>query len=253
MNYQTLKPVAFIGPQSAEIIHKLYELEQRFLPLEVPATSKLDAVLSGLEPLGYLGAIITGNQQTELAKLVPRKSRASERDGVVDAISVAGGLQGSHTLEDALLNTLERVGFRAFGASALILGGGPTAFAATQLARAGLRTINIAASDRPSAERIAKTLPAGVFSETLAINEPRLRDVLETVDLLVLASQDVRIEPTLLQPYHTILEAAGETNLSVVLERTGGQVISHATVRANHLAAQIEFATGYKFDPGNLV
>ena len=253
MNYETLKPVAFIGPDAAEIIHKLYAVEQRFLPLEVPATSKLDAVLAALEPLGYLGAIVTGPARAELARVVPRKARAAERDGVVDAITVAGGLQGTHTFEDALLNTLEHVGFRAFGASAVILGGGPHALAATQLARAGLRTITIAAPDRPAAERIAKSLPAGVFSETLAMAEPRLRDVLETADLLVVASADVRVEPSLMQPYHTILEAAGETSLAVALERVGGQVIPSATVRAHHLAAQIEFATGYKFDPAILV
>ena len=56
-----------------------------------------------------------------------------------------------------------------------------------------------------------------------------------------------------MQPYHTLLEACGETNLSVALERAGGQVIPFSSVRSHHLAAQLEFVTGWKFDVASLL
>jgi shikimate dehydrogenase len=249
MKYQTLRPVAFVGPAAAETIQKLYPLEQRFLPIEVPANSRLPAVLAGLEPLGFMGAVISGSAQFEAASLVNRRDRNVDRDGVVDAVVVHGGTFGGHTLEDALINTLEFEGFRGYGAHAVILGGGSVAMAATQLARQGFKTITIAAPDRPAAEKLARLLPAGVTSHPLTFEEPRLHDVLERADLIVHCSSDARLNPALLQPYHTLLEACEETNLAVALERTGGNVIPYPRVAAHALAAQLEFVTAIKYDP----
>ena len=77
--------------------------------------------------------------------------------------------------------------------------------------------------------------------------------MLERADVLVHASLDVKLKPTQMQPYHTLLEASGETNLSVALERAGGQVIPFSSVRSHHLAAQLEFVTGWKFDAASLL
>jgi shikimate dehydrogenase len=248
VNTHILKPVAFIGPAAAETIQKLYALEQRFLPLEVPAQSDLSAVLAGLEPLGFLGAILSGPAQTQALKLVSRHSQAAKRDGMVDTITLRGGIEGGSSLEDALLNTLEFAGFQALGAHAVILGSSPVGFAATQLARAGFKTITVVGANRPAAEKLAKALPAGVYQDALSQDDSRLSDVLERADVLVHASTDVKLKPSQMQPYHTLLEACGETNLGVALERAGGQVIGFSSVRAHHLAAQLEVVTGWKFD-----
>ncbi len=253
MKYTTLKPVAFVGPDAAQTVQKLYALEQRFLPIEVPSNSKLSAVLDGLEPLGFLGAVISGNACLEAPSLVSRRDRNVDRDGAVDAVVAHGGSFGAHTLEDALIRTLEDQGFRGYGAHVVVVGSGSVAMAATQLARQGFKTVTIAATDRPAAEKLARALPAGVSSFTLTLEEPRLADVLERADLIVHCGPDARLNPALLQPYHTLLEAACETNLSVAIERAGGNVIPYSLVAAHKLSAQLEFVTAIKFDPALLL
>jgi shikimate dehydrogenase len=253
VNTHILKPVAFIGPAAAETIQKLYVLEQRFLPLEVPEQSDLSAVLAGLEPLGFLGAILSGPVQTQALKLVTRQTQSAKRNGMIDAITPRGGIEGTSTLEDALLNSLEDAGFQALGAHAVILGSSPVGFAATQLARAGFKTITVVGANRPAAEKLAKALPAGVYQDALSQDDSRLSDVLERADVLVHASADVKLKPTQMQPYHTLLEASGETNLAVALERAGGQVIPYSSVRTHHLAAQLEFVTGWKFEASSFL
>ena len=66
-------------------------------------------------------------------------------------------------------------------------------------------------------------------------------------DLLLICDPKLRLEPRLLQPYHTLVEVAGESSLAVALERIGGQVVLHKKVKAYHLSAQLEFITGRKY------
>jgi shikimate 5-dehydrogenase len=247
MKLQTLKPVAFIGSEASQTIHHLYTLEQRFLPIEAPSHAKLERVVQGLEPLGFLGAVFTSPSSVALA-LVDRREHSAERDGVVDAVSVTNGSIGAHTLEDALIRALEFRRYNAHGAHAVILGGGAVSSAALQLARVGLKTLTIAAPDRPAAEFLARKVPAGVTAHAISLEEPTLVTALERADLIVSADAGLRLEPRLLQPFHTLIEAAGETALSVALERAGAQVIPHREIRAHHLGAQLEFVTGWKFD-----
>jgi shikimate dehydrogenase len=253
MKLQTLKPVAFLGSDATAIIHKLYHLEQRFLPLEVPVHSKLDRVIAGLEPLGFLGAIVVGNPSTELNTLVERKTHSAERAGAIDAVIVSSGSLGTNTLEDALINTLEATHYRGVGGHCVILGGGAVAFAATQLARCGFKTMTFAAPDRPAAEKLVRVVPAGVTTRALTFEEPSLIDALEKADLLVHCSSDVTLDARFLQPYHTLLEAHSETSLAVGLERAGGQIITYQHVAAHHLAAQLEFVTSTRFDAASLM
>ncbi len=253
MRLQTLKPVAFLGSDVSATIHKLYALEQRFLPLEVPNNSKLERVIAGLEPLGFLGAIVVGNPNTDLNALVERKTHSAERAGAIDAVIVANGTLGTNTLEDALVNTLETMKYRGIGGHCVILGGGAIAFAATQLARVGFKTMTFAAPDRPAAEKLARVVPAGVTTRALTFEEPSLIDALEKADLLVHCSSDVTLDARFLQPYHTLLEAHSETSLAVGLERAGGNVIGFRHTAAHHLAAQLEFVTSSKFDPASLM
>ena len=253
MSRTLLRPVAFAGPDAAETVERLYRLEPRFLPIEVPAASNLAAALAGLAPLGFLGAVLTGPAQTEALRLVSRRAHAADRDGAVDAIALHGPETfGSHVLEDALSLALDRAGFRPFGATAVVLCGGPAALAATQLARTGLRAIVLAAPDRPAAERLARAVPAGIETHAVTLEESRLDDLLATADLLVHASADARLDPRKLGPFHTLLEAATETSLAVSLERAGGQVIAHRAVAAAALAARLEFVTGVRLDPAEL-
>lgn len=247
MKLQTLKPVAFLGPEASQVIHQLYNLEQRFLPLEVPPHSKLERVVQGLEPLGFLGAVFT-QPVTDALSLVDRRDHSAERDGVVDAIGVINGTLGTHTLSDALTSTLEYRQYRAHGAHAVILGGGAVASAAIQLARLGVQTLTLAAPDRPAAEALARKAPAGITVHAIALEEPTLITALEKADLVVSADTSVRLDARLVQPFHTWVEAAGDTALSVALERAGAQVIAYNEVRAHHLAAQLQFVTGWKFD-----
>jgi shikimate dehydrogenase len=253
MKLQTLKPVAFLGSDASATIHKLYGLEQRFLPLEVPSSSKLERVIAGLEALGFLGAIVVGNPNSELNRLVERKTHSAERAGAVDAVIISSGSLGTNTLEDALVSTLEAAHYRGIGGHCVILGGGAVAFAATQLARAGFKTMTFAAPDRPAAEKLARAVPAGVSTIALSIEEPNLIDALERADLLVHCSPDVQLDARFLQPYHTLLEAHSQTSLAVGMERAGGQVIEFKQVSAQHLAAQLEFVTSVKYDPKTLL
>ncbi|HWG86067.1 MAG TPA: hypothetical protein VNT60_11370, partial [Deinococcales bacterium] len=69
----TLKPVAFAGPDAAEVVRRLYALTPRFLPVEVPTGSSLQAALAGLAPLGFLGAVLSGQAQLDGAPLVDRR------------------------------------------------------------------------------------------------------------------------------------------------------------------------------------
>jgi shikimate dehydrogenase len=254
MNVKTLRPVAFIGPDAPDLVRRLYSLTPRFLPLEVPPGSHLSASLEGLPPLGFLGAILSGPAQHEALGLVTRRAHSAERDGAVDAVAVHGsGTFGTHTLEDALAAALDASGFRAVGGRAIILGSGPAAFAATQVARLGLTSVVVAAPDRPAAERVARALPAGVEAHALSLDEDRFLDQLQRADLIVHCGTDARVDPRRLEPFHTLVEAAGETNLSIALERAGGQVVPYSTVSSYTLAAQLEFVTGLKFDPRELV
>ncbi len=242
----TLKPVAFLGAQAAPIVTALYKIEAQFLPTLVPTSAKLEAVVQGLEPLGFLGAVFVGESSTQALTLVDSLSSSAERDGAIDAISVTRGTQGAHALEDGLLSALESIKYRGFGATAVVLGGGASASAAVQVARVGVKSLTIAAPDRPHAERLAKHAPAGVLVRCISLEEPALLEALERADLLLITDPKLRLEPRLLQPYHTLVEVAGESSLSVALERIGVQVLLHRTIRAHHLAAQLEFVTGRK-------
>jgi shikimate 5-dehydrogenase len=248
MTRPTLKPVAFIGSSAHSLIHHLYTLEQRFLPIEVPTSSKLERVIHGLAPLGFLGAVFT-EPSSAAGALCDRLETSAQGSGAVDAISVAAATIGAHTLEDALLTTLERLQYRAHGAHAVILGGGPAAFAGVALARAGVRTLTIAATDRPRAEALMRAVPAGVTVHAVSLDEPTVLTALERADLIVSTDPALRVDARLLQPFHTLLESAGESALGVALERAGGQVIPYRTVRAEHLAKQLEFVTGHRYDP----
>jgi shikimate dehydrogenase len=145
------------------------------------------------------------------------------------------------------------VRYRGVGGHCVVLGGGAVAFAATQLARTGFKTMTFAAPDRPAAEKLAKAVPAGVTTRALTFEEPSLLDALERADLLVHCSPDVYLDARHLQPYHTLLEAHSETSLAVGLERAGGNVIGFKLANAHHLAAQLEFVTSIKFDPASLM
>ncbi len=242
----TLKPVAFLGADAAKLVKALYKIEAQFLPTLVPSTAKLERVIQGLEPLGFLGAIFVGEASQPALKLVDQTTSSAERDGAIDAISVTRGTNGSHLLEDGLLAALESIQYRGFGANAVILGGDASASAAVQVARAGVKSLTIAAPDRPNAERLAKFAPAGVNVRGISLEEPALLEALERADLLLICDAKLRLDPRLLQPYHTLIEVAGETSLAVALERIGGQVLAHKKVVAHHLAAQLEFVTGRK-------
>ena len=249
----TLKPVAFLGTEAQKVVTALYKLEAQFLPTLVPTSAKLERVVQGLEPLGFLGAVFVGGASTEAMSFVDAISSSAERDGGLDAISVTRGTNGSHTLEDGLLATLEAMKYRGFGANAVVLGGGATASAAVQIARAGVKSLTIAAPDRPHAERLARFAPAGVMIHSISLEEPALLEALERADLLLICDAKLRLEPRFLQPYHTLVEIAGETSLAVALERIGGQVVAHKKVRAHHLSAQLEYVTGRKLKLEGLI
>lgn len=244
----TLKPIAFLGAEAGRVVQALYKLEAHFLPTLVPSSAKLERVVQGLEPLGFLGAVFVGAPSPEALKLVDGTSSSAERDGAIDAIQVTRGTQGTHTLEDGLLGALDEIGYRGFGANALLIGGDASASAAVQVARAGVKNLTIAAPDRPHAERLARHAPAGVTLRAISSFESAFLEALERADLLLLCEQNPLLEPRHLQPYHTLIEVAGESSLSVALERIGGQVISHKTVQKHHLAAQLEFVTGRKIN-----
>jgi len=186
-------------------------MDWAYVPLPV-APGDLEAALSGLPAMGFVGANVTMPHKTDAARLVRDLSEDAERLHAVNTLVVgAAGLIGHNTDAPGFDRFLRRdAGFDPGGRSALIFGAGGAARAcALALTRGGLGALTVAARDPTRAETLRamiERLPSGVravsFDEAptvdadLVVNatplgaageklpHPRLRPGMLVVDLL---------------------------------------------------------------------
>ena len=246
------RPLALLGEGLAPLLKVLAHLpleRLEFTPVVVPF-STVPSTLGALSTLGFLGALVDPNLSGRIFPSLERLSTAARTCGAVDTLSLLGGeYQGGYALEEALRVSLENRGFRLFGAKLMVLGSGPEAVAAVQLARAGASRLVVAADTLPQAEAMARTLPAtGDSSSKLAryaltLNDERLESLVERVDLVVQAG--AMLPPRLWQPYHTLLDLF-ENEGGRFLSRVGGQVLPSSDVQAERLRLQIEAVSGVR-------
>lgn len=141
-------------------------LDWAYVPLPVRPDGLREA-LDGLGALGLAGANVTMPHKTEAAELVERRSPDAELLRAVNAILVRGdGLDGHNTDVGGFDRFLRRdAGFDPGGRSALLYGAGGAARAcALALARAGLRSLTVAARDGARAEDL-RTIATGLGVE----------------------------------------------------------------------------------------
>ncbi len=186
-------------------------MDWAYVPLPV-APGDLEAALSGLPAMGFVGANVTMPHKTDAARLVRDLSEDAERLHAVNTLVVgAAGLTGHNTDAPGFDRFLRRdAGFDPGGRSALIFGAGGAARAcALALTRGGLGALTVAARDPTRAETLRamiEGLPSGVravsFEEAPAVDvdlvvnatplgaagetlpHPRLRPGMLVVDLL---------------------------------------------------------------------
>ncbi|MBC7645723.1 MAG: hypothetical protein H7095_01240 [Pseudopedobacter sp.] len=247
------RPLALLGEGLAPLLSVLARLpleRLEFTPVVVPLGT-IPTTLSALNSLGFLGALIDPSLSGKIFPALERLSPAAKTCGAVDTLSLLGGeYQGGYALEEALRTSLENRGFRLYGAKLMVLGSGPEAVAAVQLARAGAARLVVAADTLPQAEAMARTLPAtgGDSSHKLTryaitLGDERLESLVERVDLVVQAG--ATLPPRLWQPYHTSLDLF-ENEGGRFLSRVGGQVLPFADVHAERLRLQLETVSGVR-------
>ncbi len=231
-------PLALIGygPSTARALREL-----GLVALAVP-TAPLAEVLGACVTLGFAGALVADALGADAFALT-QPDGAARLQGRVDALSFAAATHGTHTLQDALLRSIEASGYAARGGRALIVGDGEGLLAALGVARLGLRDVTVASGSLPEAERALAALPAGVRGHAVTRHDPALITLAERVDLVVLASGD--LPRGLLQPYHALLDLAGAGEGAA--RHAQASLIPLGDLNAQRLALALEHATGQRF------
>lgn len=153
----------------------------------------IEAVLDGLVPLEFAGAILLGAEFEQAASgLLQRYSLDAQEVGAVDTVSVAaGGLIGEYNAGRAVGSLLADADWDGRGARAVLLGSGKQVAAiARELSSTGVSQIVILAENRPAAERSAPQMAASTAVVTSAQGDPRADGFLAEADLLI------RVDPT---------------------------------------------------------
>jgi shikimate dehydrogenase len=135
-------------------------LEWVSVPLPVPPGAVGDA-LAGLAALGFAGANVTMPHKTEVAERIEDLSDDARRLGAVNTIVVTDGVLAGHNTDAPGFDRFLRLdaGFDPVGRTALVFGAGGAARAcALALARAGLRTLTVAARDPEAADGVRGAL-----------------------------------------------------------------------------------------------
>jgi shikimate dehydrogenase len=208
-----------------------------------PAAEMLDACRT----LGYLGALVAPGLGAALLGLT-QPDAAARRAGAVDALALAGNLYATHSLADALTDALESSRYPVRGARALLIGEGADLHSGLALARLGLRGLDLAAADRPEAERLGREVPAGLLGSVLSRHDSALPGLAERADLIVLTGGSL---PTgLLQPFHALLDLTGRAGRSA--DAVGAATVPLGHLAGLRLARRLLHATGQRFEAAAL-
>lgn len=216
------------------------------LALVTPADPPAE-MLDACRTLGYLGALVAPELgRTLLGTAQP--DAAARRAGTIDALALAGNLYGTHTLADALTDALEASAYPVRGARALLIGEGADLHSGLALARLGLRGLDLAAADRPEAERLGREVPAGLLGSVLSRHDPALAGLAERADLIVLTGGS--LPGGLLHPYHTLLDLTGRAARTA--EAVGAAQVPLGHLAGLRLARRLLHATGQRFEAAAL-
>jgi shikimate dehydrogenase len=141
-------------------------LDWAYVPLPV-RPEDVGSALAGLVALGFAGANVTMPHKTEVARLTDDRSEDADLLRAVNTIRVVRDrLEGHNTDVGGFDRFLRRdAGFEPKGRSALLYGAGGAARAcALALARAGIRTLTVAARAQ------ARTAPLAAIVEPLGVS-----------------------------------------------------------------------------------
>jgi shikimate 5-dehydrogenase len=187
----------------------LTSLNQPDYWLQVASSRSLPALLAGLEPLGFAGAIILdGELQKRASQHIERQSLAAKASARVDVVSVtAAGLMGEYLYGQALAAQLRAIKWDARGAKAVILGATSEAVAiARELSSLGLAHLSLLAENRPAAEKLSSNLAATTSVTTGSFDSPYSMTLLEQSDLLIRLSDEAQVPGQVLGPHLTIID-----------------------------------------------
>jgi len=231
-------PIALIGhhPDTARALREL-----GLVALTTPAEPLAD-VLAAARTLRYAGMLVGPAHEGATLPLVQPDS-AARRTGGVDAVALTGSAHGTHTLEDALVQLVERSGYATRGARLLVIGEGPTLQAAAAAVRLGGVSLTVAAPSRPQAEQALVHLPANMKGYALSTRDEALPTLAERADLVILASGS--LPAGVLQPFHTLLDLTGTAAPHAA--RHGVTQLDASALPALRLSLQLEHATGQRF------
>jgi len=198
--------------EDADLVHALRDFHDeagRFLLHPVPDGSMSD-LLRALPRLGFAGALVLDEaRQAEAKALAARSSLDADDLGAADTLTVTqAGVMADHAFGRALSAMLSDRRWHADGAHAVVLGAGPYARAAArELARLGVASLAILASDRVTAERAAP-VAAGTNVYARSLSDPLCATLLERADLVVRVDASARVPDDQLGPHLTVVDLA---------------------------------------------
>lgn len=167
-------------------------------------------LLRGLARLDFAGALVLGEaKQAEAQRLADRSSLEAQELGAADTLTVTpAGIMADHTFGRAVAAMLSGRRWHADGAHAVVLGAGPQARAvARELARLGVASLTLLASDRVEAER-ALPSAAGTAGVARSSADPLATTFLERADLLVRVDPQAKVSDAVLGPHLTVIDLA---------------------------------------------
>lgn len=173
----------------------------------------LEAVLHGLVPLEFAGALLLGDEfEQNASSLLQRVSLDAQEVGAVDTVSVAaGGLIGEYNAGRAVGSLLSTAEWDGRGARAVLLGSGRRVAAiARELSSMGVARVVILSESRPAAERTAPTVAATTEVIASAISDPRSEGFLAEADLLVRADPTAEVPVEAMGPHLCLLDLRPE-------------------------------------------
>lgn len=237
-------PLALIG-YSSETARALRELG--LTALLVPDAPPAE-VISACQTLKFSGALLAPPPGRAWLDAVMADSDA-RRAGRVDAVSFHGaaGAQGTFAYAEALSDAVRASGYAAVGASLLVIGHSVSDMVlAAPIARLGFTDIGLAADSAPEAERVRRELPAVPRLFPVSRRDGTVKALADRSDLIVLTAGE--LPKDLLQPYHTLLDLTGKLQVTA----SGASLLPLHDLPANHLARQLNHATGQQFQISEL-
>ncbi|MEX2540372.1 MAG: hypothetical protein WD314_01140 [Trueperaceae bacterium] len=173
----------------------------------------VEAVLSGLVPLAFAGALLLDDEFEQAASgLLQRYSLDAQEVGAVDTVSVAaGGLIGEYNVGRAIGSLLAEADWDARGARAVLLGSGRRVSAiARELSSMGVAQVVILSENRPAAERSLPRLAASTEVVTSALADPRSEGFLAEADLLIRSEPSAEVPPEAMGPHLCLVDLRPE-------------------------------------------